>query len=98
MTRKYRKKVLVFGNSWYSYIHGCLRVNNNTSDEEIHNFLNQNYNDNKFKSDFNRLFSQSFEGITDIDANQFYKTKNYNQEKNSKKVVLNILDYIKNNF
>ena len=95
---KYRKKVLVFGNSWYSYIHGCLRVNNNTSDEEIHNFLNQSYNDNKFKSDFNRLFSQSFEGITDIDANQFYKTKNYNQEKNSKKVVLNILDYIKNNF
>ncbi len=88
------KKTLVFGTSWFSDIHGCLKVNNQTTDDEIKKFIQQEFDPSKFSSDFNNLMSQSCHGLIDLYYKEFYGIKNFDEKRNAEKIINHILKYL----
>ena len=89
------KKTLVFGISWFSDIHGCFKVNNKTTDDEIKEFIQQEFDPPKFCSDFNNLMSQSCHGLIDLHYKEFYGIKNFDEKRNTEKIIDHILKFLK---
>ena len=89
------KKTLVFGTSWFSDIHGCFKVNNQTTDDEIKKFIQQEFDPSKFSSDFNNLMSQSCHGLIDLRYKEFHGIKNFDEKRNAEKIVDHILKFLK---
>ena len=92
------KKCLVFGNTWYKNLHGVLKIDNNTQDSEIDNFINKNFEKDKFLEDLNRLLSSCDEGV--VSSSHLYKdiVKDYSDKKNCDVIVNNIIRFIENNY
>ena len=89
------RKALLFGKSWFSGIHGCLKISDHTTDEEIKKFIEQEFDKSKFDKDFNNLMSQSYKGLIDLDYKNILKLKNFDEHKNAteiKNIILEILN------
>ena len=89
------KKCLLFGQSWYSKLHGVLEVTNDTSDKEIIEFLNKDFDINKFNISLQNLYHSFYDGI----VSKWYipMDPNYNEQNNSKKVITEIKKYLEKN-
>ena len=87
------KKCLLFGQSWYSKLHGVLEVANDTSDEEIIEFLNKDFDKDKFYISLQNLYSSFYDGI--ISKWHISISPNFDQKENAKIVVENILKFLK---
>ena len=92
---KNKKKTLIFGDSWYSNIHGCFKVNSNTTNNEINDFINQEFKQNNFKSDLDNILSQTHQGVANLDYVEIYGLEKFNPKVNSEEVTKNILNFIK---
>ena len=92
------KKCLIFGNAWYKNLHGILKVNESTTDEEINKFLNIPFDNNKFQNDLEKLLSSCDTGI--VNEYDYFQlmTKNYDDEKNSTQIISNLNQFIDKNF
>ena len=92
------KKCLVFGNAWYKNFHGVLKIDNNTLDAEIDNFISENFEKDKFLEDLNTLLSCCDEGVVTDD--DIYKNivKDFNNKKNYNEVFNNITKFIEINY
>lgn len=92
------KKCLVFGNAWYKNFHGVLKIDNNTLDAEIDNFISENFEKDKFLEDLNTLLSYCNEGVVTDD--DIYKNivKDFNNKKNYNEVFNNITKFIEINY
>ena len=89
------KKTLLFGKSWFSGIHGCLKIGDHTTDEEIKKFIEQEFDKSTFDKDFNNLMGQSYKGLIDFDYKNILKLKNFDEHKNAteiKNIILEILN------
>lgn len=87
------KKCLLFGQSWYSKLHGVLVIKKNTSDQEILNFLNEKFNYEKFYISLQSLYSSFKDGIVLKTYTSFIN--NFDEIDNSKKVAQSILEFSK---
>lgn len=87
------KKCLLFGQSWYSQLHGVLEVNKHTSDEEIIKFLNEDFDNDKFYTSLQNLYNSFYDGI----VSKWYipLVRNFDNKENAILVVKNILEFLK---
>ena len=92
------KKCLVFGNAWYKNFHGVLKVNNNTLDSTIESFINNNFNKNKFLLDLQNLLSHCDNGVATHDEIYKNMVKGFNDNKNCKLILKNIIKFIDLNY
>ena len=91
---KNKKKCLLFGSSWYSDIHGVLKIKNETTDEDINKFLEEDFDYSKFKSDFNNILSQTYEGIIFQNYKKLNELKNFDKYQNAKNVAKDVLKFL----
>ena len=78
-----------------SGIHGCLKIGDHTTDEEIKKFIEQEFDKSTFDKDFNNLMGQSYKGLIDFDYKNILKLKNFDEHKNAteiKNIILEILN------
>jgi hypothetical protein len=91
-----KKKCVVFGKSWNFLLHGCMKIDENTTSNQLKKFINKKFSINKFYQDLSDLLKTTYTGV----INNFYKSisVNYNDNKNTKIVSIAILKYIEKNF
>ena len=94
---KNKKKVLLFGSSWYSNIHGVFQIKNETTNDEISKFIEDDFDYSRFLSDFNNILSQTYEGVVGQDFN-FNELKNFNKNQNSERVAKSIITFLNNKY
>ena len=89
------KKCLLFGNSWYSKLHGVLQINDKTSDEEISNFIEKDFVKETFYKSLQNLYNSFYDGI--VLKSWISIFPQFEDKKNAKKIVKDIKEYIKSN-
>ena len=89
------KKCLLFGNSWYSNLHGVMKITNNTRDEEMTNFLKEKFDNDSFKTSLQNLYESFYDGI--ILKWYIPMDPNFDEKNNSKKVINQIKKYLEKN-
>ncbi len=89
------KKCLLFGNSWYSNLHGVMKITNITSDEEIIKFFDEKFDNNLFNISLQNLYESFYDGI--VLKSYIPWQPNFNEQNNSKKVINQIKKYLEKN-
>jgi len=87
------KKCLVFGKSWNYLLHGCMKIDDNTTRYQLQKFIKSEFNIQKFYNDLNSLLKTTYKGV----INNFYKniSVDYDDNINSKIVAEAIFNYLK---
>lgn len=87
------KKCLTFGQSWYSKLHGVLKVEKDTSDEKILDFLNKEFDYDKFYISLQNLYNSFKDGIVLKTYTPY--VDNFDEINNAKKITESIIEFTK---
>ena len=74
-----------------------LGEKNETTNDEISKFIEDDFDYSRFLSDFNNILSQTYEGVVGQDFN-FNELKNFNKNQNSERVAKSIITFLNNKY
>ena len=89
------KKCLLFGESWYSNLYGVLKINDETRDDEILNFLQEEFDYSEFYSSVQNLYNSFKNGV--ISKWYYPIAENFDDQKNAKIICDEVFKYVNAN-
>ncbi len=89
------KKCLLFGESWYSNLYGVLKINDKTRDDEILNFLQEEFDYSKFYSSVQNLYNSFKNGV--ISKWYIPISENFDDKKNAQIICDEVFKYVNTN-
>jgi len=89
-----KKKSLIFGNSWYQKIHGCITYNDSLNKNKLKKLIKKRFDTKLFSKSYSKLIGSMFEGV--ISPYYTYLLKKFDNKKNAKNVTRDVIKILKN--